>query len=308
MIKNSKLKIGMISIKEESLINSEISEYKSLINCDVHYLLRYMSLGDVFPVKTCSIAREQNCIPVLTLELNDSQKGDARRDSNTNGNSLDDILDGKYDKYFTEFASDIVQYKDEIHIKLLHEFNSNWYVWGGYKNGGIKGGSKKVVRVWQYVVDIFTTQNANNIKWVWCPHEPSVDVSTEEWNDIINYWPGDEYVDLLGIDGFNFFPENPERSNPSFLSFGELFDETYKKMLNISNKPISIMTGSAEFKREGIIDSKSKWIEDAFNSISTKYKNVNTMFWFNFKFNESANWRVDSSDITLDTFKRVLKK
>lgn len=56
---------------------------------------------------------------------------------------------------------------------------------------------EKAVRVWQYVVDIFTAQNANNIKWFWCLHEPSVDVSTYEWNDIINHWPGDEYVDLL---------------------------------------------------------------------------------------------------------------
>ncbi len=73
----------------------------------------------------------------------------------------------------------------------------NWYVWSGNKNGRENGGPAKVVAVWKYVVDKFREAGADNVKWLWVPHGPSTDLSTEAWNQLSNYWPGDDYVDWI---------------------------------------------------------------------------------------------------------------
>lgn len=69
-------------------------------------------------------------------------------------------------------------------------------------------------------------------------HEPSYDVSKERWNNVENYWPGDDYVDCMGIDGFNFFPQHPERNNPVLQNFDDCFEESYYQLSKIEPVPI----------------------------------------------------------------------
>jgi mannan endo-1,4-beta-mannosidase len=95
---------------------------------------------------------------------------------------------------------------ERVLMRFLHEFNGNWYVWSGNKNGQAEGGPEKVVAVWKYVVDRFRKVGADNVKWMWVPHGPSTDRSEEAWNNVSNYWPGDDYVDWIGLDGYNFLP------------------------------------------------------------------------------------------------------
>jgi beta-mannanase len=94
-------------------------------------------------------------------------------------------------------------------IRFLHEFNGNWYIWGGRKNGAADGGPQKVATVWRYVVDRFRKAGATNDKCVWCPHGPSPDLSPEPWNQVANYWPGKDYVDWIGLDALNWYPKDP---------------------------------------------------------------------------------------------------
>ena len=193
-------------------------------------------------------------------------------------------------------------------LRPLHEFNADWYVWGGENNGGKDGCPEIVRQCWIYIVNRFRKLKADNVKWIWCPHEPSTHVSMDEWNNIKNYWPGDEYVDLLGIDGFNFYPENPERVNPGFYSFESLFKEIYVRVTSLSNKPIFIMTGTSEFSHEGKISSKSDWINDAFEKIRNIYTQITIICWFHHKYSEKINWRIDSSKESLEAFIAQMSK
>lgn len=297
--------LGVVSIKDITEVDSEVKEFESLMDKKASYILRYISIAERFPIEFCNLANNNSLEPVLTWELNHPDKGHGRRVCSPNETDLPEILAGKYDEYLKRFALDLKAWNKRVYIRLLHEFNANWNVWSGFKNGASSSGSKIVRDVWIYIVDLFRSLEVENVEWIWCPHEPSYDVSLESWNSIEEYWPGHDYVDLMGIDGFNFYPENPERENPTFLTFDDLFKDTYNRLLKLSDKDIFIMTGCGEFDYKGDIANKPVWLEDAFYKLSTYYSKVKMLFWFNYRFNDKADWRVNSSRESLSIFKRL---
>lgn len=79
------------------------------------------------------------------------------------------------------------------------EMNLSEYGWLGYCNGASTTAAEKYVQAYRRIVDIFRENNANNIHWVWSPNDRSS--PTQPWNDIENYYPGDDYVDLDRCNG-----------------------------------------------------------------------------------------------------------
>jgi len=54
---------------------------------------------------------------------------------------------------------------------------------------------------------IFAAHGATNVAWVWGPNwnsGPNVG-----WNHFQHYYPGDAYVDWVGVSGYNFGTETP---------------------------------------------------------------------------------------------------
>jgi hypothetical protein len=298
------MEIAVVSLEKTANISKEISDISKLLNGKLSYGIRFISFENDFPFDICDEFSKLNITPIFTWEFNfPTTDGDNRRNCSQNETHLDDLLEGVFDKYIDEFASQAKLWNKTIYIRLFHEFNADWYTWGGKKNGGPDGGPEKVKQCWKYIVDKFRVIGADNVKWIWCPHEPSTQVSLEDWNKISNYWPGQEYVDLLGIDGFNFYPQNPEREKPILRTFESLFSNTYKEIISLSDKPIFIMTGSAEFSYKSDIYCKSEWINDAFDKIKNVYKRITIVGWFHFKFNGNADWRIDSSEKSLQAFR-----
>ena len=58
------------------------------------------------------------------------------------------------------------------------------------------------VELYRYLYSIFEEEGANkNTLWVWNPNEKSFPNFC--WNYADNYYPGDEYVDIVGLTGYN---------------------------------------------------------------------------------------------------------
>lgn len=69
----------------------------------------------------------------------------------------------------------------------FHEFDGGWFWWG-------KGGSDNFVKLWQMMYSRYTEYwGLDNLIWV-LGYSPQTDVDKREW------YPGDDYVDLLGCD------------------------------------------------------------------------------------------------------------
>jgi beta-mannanase len=64
---------------------------------------------------------------------------------------------------------------------------------------------------------------APNIAWVWNPNARNWPLaSVAPWNDYNEYYPGDDYVDWVGLDGYNWGP-NSGNGYGRWVSFDEMF-------------------------------------------------------------------------------------
>ena len=120
----------------------------------------------------------------------------------------------------------------------------------------------------------------------------------EAWNEIGNYYPGDEYVDWLCMDGYNW---GTSQSWSNWQTFDEVYAPTYASLQQISpNKPIII----GEFASSDKGGDKAAWVTDAFQKIGSVYPQIRAAVWFNT--NKETDWRMNSSPAVFDVFKKEL--
>ena len=87
--------------------------------------------------------------------------------------------------------------------------------WSGAANGGAAGGPQRYVTAWRHVHDVFASAGASNVSWVWMPHYqdtmpadwygtwPAWRRAAPDWNHFTRYYPGDDYVDWIGVLAVN---------------------------------------------------------------------------------------------------------
>lgn len=86
-----------------------------------------------------------------------------------------------------------------VMVRLFHEMNGDWSTWCASSYG------RETWRfrvAWRRIVDLFREQGATNVVWVWCPNAGSH--PDAGWNSKWEYWPGDAYVDWVGVDGYSW--------------------------------------------------------------------------------------------------------
>jgi hypothetical protein len=221
---------------------------------------------------------------------------------------LQAILNGEYDDYIREFARDAVAFKRPLLLRWGHEMNGDWYAWSGKRNGGAKtdaygdpkkaDGPERYADTFRYLHKIFDEEKATNVLWVWCPNVAMAGALGEPWNAYPNYYPGDEYVDWLCVDGYNW---GTSQSWSSWQSFDQIYQPSYLQLqaLNAS-KPIMI----GEFASTEKGGDKAAWIIDTFKRIPTAYPQIRMVFWFSI--NKETDWRIDSSETSLKAFQKAL--
>jgi hypothetical protein len=288
----------------QHLDETRIHNYEQLIGRKAACVMWYNSWDDSFPTADCELVRRCKAVPHVTWELVwPSTNLINTRTCLPHQTGLDDVLAGKYDGYIDRFASDAKSWGGEVLLRFLHEFNGDWYTWGGNKNGRENGGPEKVKQVWRYVVDRFRTVGADNVKWLWCPHGPTIDRSEEPWNALVNYWPGADYVDWHGMDAYNWYPQDPWGNKRPYQSFDESFAELYDQLLALVVKPICIAEmGTGEFTLGDI--HKAAWITESFARMKDAYPWVKMYTWFNIK--KELDWRVNSSPQALEAFRTAM--
>jgi mannan endo-1,4-beta-mannosidase len=72
----------------------------------------------------------------------------------------------------------------------FHEMNGGWFWWGAHE-------PETFIRIWRHMFDyLATTRGLNNLLWVYGPNHG---------NRTAAYYPGDGYVDLVGLDAYTDF-------------------------------------------------------------------------------------------------------
>jgi mannan endo-1,4-beta-mannosidase len=198
----------------------------------------------------------------------------------------DQINEGKHDALIRKFAQDAKAYSYPVILSPFHEMNGNWSPWGYGMNGNTPA---KFILAWKRIRTMFS--DATNVKFALVYNSYSKPNITG--NQISDYYPGDEYVDYVGVDGFNF-------GNP-WMSFYSIFNDSLSK-LSKYNKPIYIFSmGSVPG------DKKAEWIKDSLGVQIYKYPKVQGFVWFN-QNGHDGNWLIDTDPNSLSAFKEVIPK
>jgi endoglucanase len=207
---------------------------------------------------------------------------------------FDAVNNGSQDAYIHSFAQRLKSYAKPLFFRPWYEMNGDWFPWDGTHNNtaGAYDGPAKLVQAWKRVHDIFVQEGATNVAWVWSPD--AEDNPSAAWNHWANYYPGDAYVDWVGIDGYNW---GTTQSWSSWQSFASIFAAVYADYA--TTKPIMV----AETSSCDLGGDKGQWIAGASSSIKSQFPALKAVVWFDS--NRNCNWRVDSSQSSLDAYRAM---
>jgi hypothetical protein len=257
--------------------NNAVESFESIINLEdtLHttfpLIQVYSAWGskedEVFPKMKVKAIKELGSIPVITWEpwLSDfdgnkypALRPAAERDKN----GLVDVATGLYDDYIKSWAASAAATKQLIFLRVGHEMNDPYrYPWGPQNNS-----PQDFVNAWRHIHDIFKSAGANNIIWVWCPHP------AYGWYNA--YYPGDAYVDYVGVGILNY---GTVATWSQWWGFKDIFGNHYDS-LAVFKKPIMI----TEFASLAVGGKRSQWYDDALMQLPQKYPLVKSVLFFHF--------------------------
>lgn len=210
-------------------------------------------------------------------------------DWSTSGVSDADVASGKYDGWLTTQAKAMASFGHPLFVLFDEEMNGTWYSYSPGLNGNT---AADFVAMWRHVHDVFASNGATNVTWVWCPNVDPDHVFTS-YSEL---YPGDAYVDWTGLNGYNW-------GGHEWTSFANVFSSSYNALLQLApTKPIMIgETASAE-----VGGSKAAWITDALSTqLPQNFPQVKAVLWFNWLIYEKSTWwpwEVESSASSQQAF------
>lgn len=189
------------------------------------------------------------------------------------------ILNGKCDNYLRMFAQDLAEHQSTRFIlRFAHEMNiadSAW--WPGHHSSD----PQKYIEMWRYVHDIVENtqyqKGVDNIEWIWSVNYASY--PNEEWNYYYNYYPGDKYVDWIGLSGYNW--GNPAMTAEQIYgnmdgNGASIPPDIIKDITCRYSKPILI----TEVGTVGDSQYKQNWITTALDGFKN-FPFLKGVIWFN---------------------------
>jgi mannan endo-1,4-beta-mannosidase len=125
------------------------------------------------------------------------------------------IADGGYDRHLRDYAQDVRKFGCAIILSFGHEMNGWWYPWGWPRTT-----PADFIAAWRHIHDVFASQGAGNVIWSWDPSHQYAQAAPDKVASPASHWyPGDKYVDMIGVDGYLGHDKNGHPQN-----FREIFD------------------------------------------------------------------------------------
>jgi prepilin-type N-terminal cleavage/methylation domain-containing protein len=172
-------------------------------------------------------------VATITPTLNAISKNGSIPIINWGCSDVSGISNGSQDSIINGYADGLKAYGKPVFLRWYWEFNemsSKGKTPAGSSCNGYNNGPG-FIAAWQHIYTLFKNDGVNNVSFVWCPGYSGGNFST--------YYPGDNYVDWIGIDRY-------ERTtgNKPLLSFTDMFKDYYSQFSN-HGKPIMIAETAA---------------------------------------------------------------
>ena len=262
-------------------LNKELSKFATKPS----YVMFYRDLLRPFPKFAIDSIAAVGATSIVSLELWSWHGG-------RKGSCLAAIAGGDYDDFFRQWAMGAKTYKKRVLLRFGFEFNGNWFTWSQ--------NPPAFVAAWRRAHEILQEIGARNVEWVWAPNVASCPDTPE--NDMHRYYPGDEFVDWIGVDGYNFGEQHDEWHK--WQSFHEVFDSVLTSLSKrYPDKPIMLTEFGCAPGKPG---QREQWIREAFGCLQ-RHPEVRAAVWFNYDKRREGepNFRIDVTPGSLRAFNQT---
>ena len=274
-----------------------LTQIENKLNYNFPVALVYNNFSLPFKTDYMNKAKELGKVIEYTLYAIDLDENKNEKDITL------DILEGKYDEYLDNLAQSFNEYDYPVLFRLNNEMNGEWVLYSSHKVGK---DTDLFIDSWKYIYNKFEEHDVDNLIWVWNPNERSFpDFS---YNNYLCYYPGDKYVDIVGLTSYN--TGNYYRGE-EWRSFSEAYDHFYYDYIERFTHPTMI----TEFSCASAGGNKTLWHEDMLNIID-KYDRIKLAVLWNGQDYDmtksektvSRNYRIDLEESVINTLRDGLKR
>ena len=204
------------------------------------------------------------------------------------------------DTYLVDLAKMFGKYKSPIYLRYASEMNGNWVAY--------HGDPELYKEKWRIVHDVME-KYAPNVIMVWTPYEKPV-------GNILDYYPGDKYVDWVGVNLYNVVYRDNDINKPVSDDPLKMLSFVYHEFSN--RKPIQISEYAAT--HDTISDDKDytdhaiEKINRLYGNLWEKYPRIKSIFYFNVNNIDNApegrrinNYSLTENQKVLNAYKNIIK-
>ena len=225
-------------VSDSSIANFEVLAKKKIAWA---YFSNNWVRGISFPQREVDIIKNAGKVPFIRM-MSRSQFEANKADPQWR---LIDIIHGQFDTSLKAWARAAKNCGTNLLVEFGAEVNGSWFPWNGSYNGGatLNGygdpnypdGPEIFRDAFRHIIDLFKQEQVNNITWFF--HVDASGSPGEWWNEARYYYPGDNYIDWIGVSTYG-----PQKKTDSYTRPKDLLDGAYKMLQSVSaSKPYAVV-------------------------------------------------------------------
>lgn len=271
--------------------NLHTAEHQAGRRADVVLIFRSVANP---PTQTVAKLQAAGYRVALTLQFWDGRSND------WTAWSLASIAAGRHDAALHRWLTMIAQLDQPVHLRPLHEFNGDWYPWGIYRPDNDLAAFHAA---WRHIATTARQVAGSKARLQLCINRLNAYLGGREApGDARTFYPGDDVVDELVINGYN--RPTHSRSAP----FDQIFHRYYTQLRTLRpDAPLWI----GETACTEAFHNKARWIEEMFRHVLTDYP-VTCLTWFDETLHipgePTRDWRFDTSPTALAAFRHGVRQ
>ncbi|MFC6286672.1 glycoside hydrolase family 26 protein [Nocardioides sp. GCM10027113] len=270
---------------------SRLADFEELVRSRTDIASSYYGYGDVFPGP-------------LERTFADGGRRKVLVSWHMDGTRYAEWSAGRHDDYLDTIVEALRAHPHRVWVRPWPEMNGDWQPFQPTRSGERpEGGTYREFRqAWRHVVDHFREAGVRNVRWVFNPSADTYAGTTP----VEKIWPGRRYVDVLGIDGFNWGEDDGWGRWRSFDAiFGRMYDRLTALhptapvwICEVSSKEPEVDDGAPRDPRR----SKAAWTRRALDR--SGMPQVRALIWFHAL--KERDWRANSSPGVIRALRRAL--
>ena len=199
------------------------------------------------------------------------------------------IADGSQDSTIISHADAIKGFGYPVYLSFHHEPENDLDAFGT---------ATDYAAAFRHIVDAFRARGVTNVAFVWTMMGWTFNPRSER--DAGSYYPGDAYVDIVGADGYNWYPM---KSGSTWTSFRAIFRDSNAFAI-AHDKPWMVVEFGVQ-EDPAVPGRKAQWLLDAL-STAKSWPSLKGLIYFDV-LKDGHPWVTDSSASAMKRYRQIAR-